>query len=172
MKHNMKPYSLAHSTTLLLTHTLSQVLHQTGRARRTFLRGLAVLVALGFVIQMQARADEVQNAPELAGFRGQVTGTVKSTQPDKPSFVLAISKAEADPAASTLKDGAPLLGKELTLGVRMPRNADGVGAPHPDDIAYIKTLKPGMLITVKIFSVHNNPRVLRIQGPGQPAKGT
>jgi hypothetical protein len=150
----MKLHRLTHPTTLFLTHML------TG------------LLAFGLAMQMHAEVTEVQNAPEVAGFRGEVTGTVKSTEPDKPNFVLAISKAEPAAENSTLKDGAPLIGKELTLGVRMPRNAEGVGAPHPDDIAYIKTLKPGMVITVKIFSVHDKPRVMRIQGPGQPAKGS
>jgi hypothetical protein len=118
-----------------------------------------------------AKADEVQNGAEVAGFRGQVTGTVKSAQPDGRAFVLAINKAEVDAASSTLKEGTPLLGKELSLGVRMPRNAEGVAGPHADDVAYIKTLKPGMVITVKIFSVHDKPQVLRIQGPGQSIEG-
>ncbi len=132
---------------------------------------LTTALALGLGQQLHAQVNEVQNPQEVAGFRGQVTGTVKSALPDGPSFVLAISKAEADPATSDLKEGAPLVGKELTIGVRMPKNAAGVAGPHPDDVAYIKTLKPGMSITVKIFAPRANPRVLRIQGPGQPAKG-
>jgi hypothetical protein len=130
------------------------------------------MVALGLGLPLAAQVKEVENGPEVAGFRGEVTGKVKSAQPDAPSFVLAITKAEVDPAASELKDSAPLLGKELTIGVRMPKNAAGVASTHPDDVAYIKTLKPGMLITVKIFSVHANPRILRIQGPGQTVEET
>lgn len=178
----MKPHPRTHSAPLFLTnvlakaslvphHVLSQALHHTDRGRRTFLQGLVALLALGFVMQVHAEGTEVQNAEEVAGFRGEVTGTVKSTQPDKPNFVLAISKAEVGPS-STLKDGAPLLGKELTIGVRMPKSIEGVASPHPEDVAYIKTLKPGTVITVKIFSVRNNPRVLRIQAPGHTAKGS
>jgi hypothetical protein len=157
---------------LHLHHSLPPVPHQTGCGRRTFLRSLSCLAALAFGLPLHAETKEVQNPQEVAGFRGQVTGTVKSAQPDAPSFVLAISKAEADPANSDLKEGAPLVGKELTIGVRMPKNAAGVAGPHPDDIAYIKTLKPGTAITVKIFAPRANPRVLRIQGPGQNAGGT
>src|SRR5262249_49180851 len=126
-----------------------------------------LVALLGIALLASANADEVQNGPEVAGFRGQVTGSVKSAQADGRAFVLAISKAEVDLASSTLKEGTPLLGKELSIGVRMPKNAEGVAGPHADDVAYIKTLKPGMVISVKIFSVHNSPQVLRIQAPGQ-----
>src|SRR4051794_16921071 len=122
----------------------------------------SLLVALALLCFGKATAAEVENPAEVAGFIGQVTGTVKSVQPNEPSFVLAVTKAEADPATSTLKDGAPLVGKELTFGVRMPKT-DGVGHPHPDDTAYIKTLKPGMAITVKVFAPKSSPRVLRIR---------
>ena len=49
---------------------------------------------------------------------------------------------------------------------------DGVGYPHPDDVAYLKTLQPGMVITVKIFATRSSPRVLRIQSPGKSVEGT
>jgi hypothetical protein len=126
---------------------------------------------IGTVLLVSANADEVQNGSEVAGFRGQVTGTVKSAQADGRAFVLVINKAEVDPENSALKESAPLLGKELSIGVRMPRNAEGVASPHADDVAYIKTLNPGVIITVKIFSVHSNPQILRIQGPGQRVEG-
>ena len=61
-----------------------------------------------------------------------------------------------------------MVGKDLTLGTRMPRK-DGKPFPSEEDIAYIKTLKPGMKITVKIFSVVSNPRIQRIQAPGKAA---
>ncbi len=80
-----------------------------------------VLTALGICSLGSAVAAEVENPQEVAGFFGQVTGTVKSVQPNDPSFVLAVTKAEPDPATSTLKDGAPLVGKQLTFGVRMPK---------------------------------------------------
>src|SRR4051812_35652883 len=129
-----------------------------------------VVVALALLCLAKAGAAEVENPPEVAGFIGQVTGTVKSVQPNEPAFVLAVTKAEADSATSTLKDGAPLVGKQLTFGVRMPKT-DGMGHPHPDDTAYIKTLKPGMVITVKVFAPKSSPRVLRIREPGQSADG-
>ena len=130
------------------------------------------MAVVGMVLLVGAKAGEAENGPEVAGFRGEVTGKVKSAQADGRVFVLAINKAEVDPANSSLKESAPLLGKELSIGVRMPKNADGVAFPHPDDVAYIKTLKPGMVITVKIFAVHSNPQVLRIQSPGQSVEGT
>lgn len=130
----------------------------------------ALLAALAILFFGTAIAAEVENPPEVAGFIGQVTGTVKSVRPEDPSFVLAVTKAEADAATSTLKDGAPLVGKQLTFGVRMPKT-DGVGHPHPDDTAYIKTLKPGMVITVKVFAPRSSPRVLRIREPGQSVDG-
>ena len=129
------------------------------------------MTVIGMVLLAGARADEVENGPAVAGFRGEVMGKVKSAQADGRAFVLAISKAEVDPASSSLKEGAPLLGKELNIGVRMPKNADGVASLHADDVAYIKTLKPGMVITVKIFAPRANPQVLRIQGPGQSVEG-
>ena len=61
-----------------------------------------------------------------------------------------------------------MVGKDLTLGTRMPRK-DGKPYNSEEDVAYIKTLKPGMMITVKIFSVISAPTVQRIQGPGSPA---
>ncbi|OAI57972.1 hypothetical protein AYO49_01650 [Verrucomicrobiaceae bacterium SCGC AG-212-N21] len=124
----------------------------------------------GFALHAGAQSVEPENAPEVAGFWGQVTGVVKSAQADGGGFVLAITKAEVDPERSTLKDGAPLLGKELRIGVRMPKNAAGVASQHPDDLAYIKTLTPGAVITVKVFAPRANPRVLRIQGPGAAAE--
>ena len=130
------------------------------------------MVVAGMALLARATADEVENIKEVAGFRGQVTGTVKSAQADGRAFVLAISTAEFDPASSDLKENAPLVGKDLTIGVRMPKNPDGVGYPHPDDVAYLKTLKPGMVITVKIFATRSSPRVLRIQSPGKSVGGT
>ena len=136
----------------------------------SFLARLLPLIALGAFWLGVATAAEVENPPEVAGFMGQVTGTVKLVQPNDPSFVLAVTKAEPDPATSTLKDGAPLVGKQLTFGVRMPKTNE-VSHPHPDDTAYVKTLKPGLVITVKVFAPRSSPRVLRIREPGQTVTG-
>ena len=54
-------------------------------------------------------------------------------------------------------------------GVRMPIK-DGKPQPHPDDVAYIKSLKAGMSIRLKIFAVRGNMKSLRMQGPGEPVK--
>jgi hypothetical protein len=132
----------------------------------------ALVLAVAFLFASHATralAGEVENAPEVAGFWGVVTGTVKSADADGKNFVLKISKADFDPAATVLKDNAAMVGKELTIGTRMPKAADGVAHQHPDDVAYIKTLKPGMVITVKIFAPRSNPRLSRIQGPGKSA---
>ena len=129
---------------------------------------LFAVAMIGMALQVGAAATEPENVPEAVGFWGQVTGTVKSAQDDGRCFVLVVSKAEVDPAASALKDSAPMVGKELEIGVRMPRKkTDGVASPHADDVAYIKTLKPGMVITVTIFAPRSNPKVLRIQEPGK-----
>ncbi len=128
---------------------------------------LCAVAMIGMALQVGAMAAEPENVPEALGFWGQVTGTVKSAQDDGRCFVLVVAKAEVDPAASALKDSAPMVGKELKIGVRMPRKPDGVAGPHADDVAYIKTLKPGMVITVQIFAPRSNPKVLRIQGPGK-----
>ena len=146
--------------------------NKTDCRRKIIFRSLPffVMAVIGIVLLVGAKADEVENGPEVAGFRGEVTGRVKSAQADGRAFVLAISKAEVD-SASSLKESAPLLGKELNIGVRMPKSADGVASPHADDVAYIKTLKPGMVITVKIFAPRASPQVLRIQGPGQSVEG-
>src|SRR4051812_18402948 len=139
---------------------------------RSSLRPFRVIVcSLAFVLfaaLAAAYAGEVENPGEVAGFRGEITGIVKSANADGSGFTITVSKATFNPEASALKDNAPLIGKELALGVRMPKT-DGQAHQHPDDLAYIKTLKPGDAIAVKIFSVHSNPRVLRIQAPGHPA---
>src|SRR5580765_5457798 len=105
---------------------------------------------------------------EAVGFWGTVTGVVKSAQADGKSFVLTVSKAEPDEKNSAIKDTAPMIGKALTIGTRMPVK-DGKPTFKEEDVAYIKTLKPGMSITAKIFAVRASPTVLRLQAPGQPA---
>lgn len=130
------------------------------------MRRLFVMAIAATSLLVSAAADEPENIPEAAGFRGQVTGTVKSAQDDGRCFVLVVSKAEVNPSASAMKDSAPMIGKELKIGVRMPKKPDGVSYPHADDVAYIKTLKPGMVITVKLFAPRSNPKILRIECPG------
>jgi hypothetical protein len=107
------------------------------------------------------------NAPAL--FRATVTGEVKSAKPDGLSFVLAVAKADEDTVNNTGVDPTVLIGKTVTLGVRMPVR-DGTPQPHPDDVAYVKSLKAGMSIRVKIFAVRGNMKSLRMQSPGEPAK--
>ena len=130
---------------------------------RAFLTGTLLLVLTLSAIPARAATPK-----EAVGFWGTVTGTVKSAQADGLSFVLTITQAEPDDRHSTVKDGAPMVGKVITLGTRMPKK-DGKPGPSAEDIAYIKTLKPGATITVKIFAVKADPTVLRIQGPGESA---
>jgi len=122
--------------------------------------------AIGLILAI-GTAAMAETPKEAIGFWGTVTGTVKSARPDGTSFVLTVSDAQPD-EKSKVKDGAPMVGKDLTLGTRMPRK-DNKPYPSEEDVAYIKTLKPGMRITVKIFSVVSNPRVQRIQAPGKAA---
>src|ERR1051325_5153628 len=86
---------------------------------------------------------------EAVGFFGNITGTVKSVKPDGTSFTLQISAAEPSDK-SLIKDPKPMIGKIVSLGTRMPKT-NGVAHNHPDDVAYIKSLKPGDQITVTIF---------------------
>jgi hypothetical protein len=113
----------------------------------------------------------VRSAPPSgpALFRATVTGEVKSAKPDGLSFMLTVAKADGDAVNNTGVESAELVGKAVALGVRMPVK-DGTPQPHPDDVAYIKSLKAGMLIRVKIFAVRGNMKSLRMQGPGEPAK--
>jgi len=105
---------------------------------------------------------------EAVGFFGVVTGKVKSVQSNGQAFSLTVIKAV--PAGGSLaKDPAAMVGKVIPLGTRMPRDKDGRPMPHKDDVAYIKTLKVGDIITVTVFAVHGAPEYLRIQEPGKPA---
>jgi hypothetical protein len=109
------------------------------------------------------------NPREVNGFWGNVTGTVKSALPSGLSFVLHISDAKADPKFAAKNDGSKMVGKNIELGVRMHivDPASKATAHDPDDIASIKTLKPGMKINVDIFSVQKAPNVMRIKKPGE-----
>jgi hypothetical protein len=120
-----------------------------------------------FVLFMLATslAASAATPKEAVGFMGTATGAVKSAQKDGSSFVLVISSAEPN-EQSAVKNGAAMVGKEITLGVRMPRK-DGKPTQHVDDVAWIKTLKPGQVVKVKIFAVRADPSVLRITEPGQ-----
>jgi hypothetical protein len=100
-----------------------------------------------------------------------VTGQVKTAKPDGLSFTLKIAKADEDAANNTGVDPSTLVGKTVPLGVRMPVT-DGKPQPHPDDVAYIKSLKAGKSIRVKIFAVRGDVKFLRMQGPGEPADDT
>ena len=137
------------------------------------MRFKATIAVLAFIVCLVAGSAGAATPKEAVGFTGTVEGAVKSAQADGSSFVLTVGKAEPDQSKSTVKDGGPMVGKQITLGVRMPRK-DGKPYPHPDDIAYVKSLKPGQTIRVKVFAVHADPRVLRIQAPGEdvaaPAK--
>jgi hypothetical protein len=127
----------------------------------------APLVA--FALVLSALATNAAPTPiEAVGFNGTVTGTIKSAQADGLAFVLTVSKAEADEQKSAVKDTALMVGKALPIGTRMPRK-DGKPFPSDEDTAYIKSLKPGDVITIKIFAVRGAPAVLRMQGPGTPA---
>ena len=136
---------------------------------RALLTTLAVL--LPFACTLRADAAPPASQPgatpkEVVGFWGKVTGTVKSAKADGLSFVLTITDAQPDEKQSAVKDSAPMIGKVITLGTRMPKK-DGKPYPSPEDVAYIKSLKPGDTISVKIFAVRADPTVLRVQGPGE-----
>ena len=142
-------------------------------------RTCLALGVVGFVLLLDVAA-EAGNPVEANGFRGNVTGAVKSAQHSGMSFVLTIAEAKADPRYAAKNDGSKLIGKTITLGVRTILTAPGAKttAPSADDIAFIKTLKPGKRINVDIFSVTRAPDIMRIQKPGkildesakQPAK--
>ena len=132
------------------------------RGEEVFMRmGLrCVVVVVAMVVGMVRGATPA----EAVGFFGVATGKVKSAQADGTSFVMTVLSAEPD-EKSAVKDGKPMVGKELTLGVRMPKT-NGVAGPHPEDVAFVKTLKPGMEVTVTIFALRADATVLRITKPG------
>lgn len=132
------------------------------------LRKFVSTLILGIAIVYYSIAAHAATPKEAVGFFGTVTGVVKSTAPDGTFFVITVSKAVADEKQSAVKDTAPMVGKDLHLGTRMPKK-DGVPHPNPEDVAYIKTLKPGDAITIKVFAVHADPRVLRMLKPGEPS---
>jgi hypothetical protein len=124
------------------------------------------LAVVGFVLLLDLTAQA--NPVEANGFRGNVTGAVKSPQRTGLSFDLTISEAKADPRYAAQNDGSKLIGKTITLGVRTPIvPGTKTTAPSADDVAFIKTLKAGMHINVDIFSTHARPNILRIQKPGK-----
>lgn len=127
-------------------------------------RHLTLAAVVGVALSMTAIAATPK---EAVGFLGTVTGVVKTTQPDGSSFVITVSKAVADDK-SAVKDTAPMVGKDLTLGTRMPKK-DGKPFPNAEDVAYIKTLKAGDAISIKVFAVRADPTVLRMQKPGEIA---
>lgn len=122
------------------------------------------VVGLVLLSDLAAKANPV----EANGFRGNVTGTVKSAQRSGLSFELTISEAKADPRYAAKNDGSKIIGKIINLGVRTPAIPGTKGtAPSADDIAFIKSLKAGMQINVDIFALQGRPNVLRIQKPGK-----
>ena len=125
-------------------------------------------VVFGLALALGMATAQAATPKEAVGFRGTATGAVVSAQADGLAFVLKVEKAEAA-ENSKAKDPAAMVGKAITLGVRMPRK-DGKPYPSPEDVAYIKSLKPGMEIRIKVFAVFSSPRVLRMQGPGEPVK--
>jgi len=122
---------------------------------------------IGSIFALTAVVSLGATPKEAVGFWGTVSGKVRSARADGTSFVLTVSDAQPD-EKSKVKDGAPMVGKDLMLGTRMPKK-DGVAYPKEEDVTYIKSLKPGMMITIKIFAVISNPQILRIQAPGQAA---
>lgn len=135
-----------------------------------------IVTGLMLLVDQAGQANPI----EANGFRGNVTGVVKSAQSSGLSFVLTISEAKADAQYAAKNDGSKLIGKTITLGVRevrTPPNSQNA-VPAADDIAFIKSLKAGMRISVDVFALRASPNVLRIQKPGkildeparQPAK--
>ena len=131
--------------------------------KRTF----DALIATGLILLVGHAGHG--NPIEANGFRGNVTGVVKSAQSSGLSFVLTVSEAKAAAEYAAKNDGSKLIGKTITLGVREirapPKSQNAV--PSADDIAFIKSLKAGMRINVDIFALVANPNVLRIQKPGK-----
>ena len=129
-------------------------------------RTCLALAVVGSVLLFHLAAKA--NPVETNGFRGNVTGTIKSAQRSGLSFELTISEAKADARYAANNDGSKLIGKTINLGVRtpvIPGSKDK--APSADDIAFIKSLKAGMHVNVDIFALQARPNILRIQKPGK-----
>ena len=108
-------------------------------------------------------------AEHLAGDRCFAFYIMQPEIGTRKSVMLTVAKADEDAVNNTGVEPTELVGKTVALGVRMPVK-DGKPQPHPDDVAYIKSLKAGMSIRVKIFAVRGSMKSLRMQGPGEPAK--
>ena len=126
-------------------------------------RHFASAAIVGFLLAFASLPAEAATPKEAVGFFGMVTGVVKTAAADGTSFVITVSKAVADEKSSKVKDTDAMVGKNLTLGTRMPRKKeDGKPYPNAEDVAYIKTLKPGDEIVVQVFAVRSDPAILRI----------
>jgi hypothetical protein len=131
------------------------------------MKAACVVVAVAGLILLLDLAAKA-NPVEANGFRGNVTGTVKSAQHSGLAFDLKISAAKADPRYAAKNDGSKLVGKTINLGVRTPVvPGTKATAPAVEDVAFIKSLKAGMHINVDIFANYARPNILRIQKPGE-----
>lgn len=94
--------------------------------KRTF----DALIATGLILLVGHAGHG--NPIEANGFRGNVTGVVKSAQSSGLSFVLTVSEAKAAAEYAAKNDGSKLIGKTITLGVReIPAPLPKVKTPSP-----------------------------------------
>lgn len=131
-------------------------------------RHFVSVAVVGFWLVVASLSAQAATPSEAVGFFGMVTGVVKTRVEDGTSFVLTVTTAVADEKTSKVKDTAPMVGKDLTLGTRMPKK-DGQASPHVEDVAYIKTLNPGDKIVIQVFAVRSDPSILRMVKPGESA---
>jgi hypothetical protein len=129
---------------------------------------VAVLAVAVFV--WPARGEPRKDNPkEATGFFGDVVGTVSSRPDDGTSVNLTVEAVSPDPDKSNA-DAQHMLGQELCIGTRLPRDKDGKPRPSAEDVAWVKTLKPGMKVTIPLFAAKADPNVLRMTKPGSVEK--
>ncbi len=122
---------------------------------------LGTLVAASLLASMvsMARAQEQTPKPEV-GFKGTITGTVKSVE--GKTAIITVEKAEPE-KGSAVKDGSVLVGKDVAVSARW-KSAHEV---DPESRAYIQSLKAGDRVTIAVFW-EAKPQALRLAKPPAP----
>jgi hypothetical protein len=121
---------------------------------------LETLVAATLLVGMVSMARAQETAKPEVGFRGTITGTVKSVEGG--TAAITVEKAEPDPG-STVKDGSVLAGKDVAVSARW-KTAHAV---DPESKAYIQSLKAGDRVTLTVFW-EAKPQKLRLAKPPAP----
>ncbi len=123
--------------------------------RRTWCAvALMTLVLCGLTLAADKPAKEKKGdgaastvPAEAVGFAGVLEGKMVSAKPNGNTVTITVTAATPSDD-SKVKDGAALVGKDLTVKVRFEKK-DGAWAPNADDAAFVKGLKKGDAVHVE-----------------------